>query len=99
MPVKYWLEVLSEANVPCGPVNDIREVTLDPQVKHRNMIRRINQSGESWQVANTPFKFSNGTTGPSGSSPDLGEHTEILLRDILNISSNDLNDLRGKGIV
>ena len=99
MPVKYWLQVLSVANVPCGPVNDVQTVTLDPQVEHRNMIRRINQSGKPWQVANTPFRFSNATTGPLGSSPDLGEHTEALLRAMLNISDSDLNDLKGKGIV
>lgn len=30
----HWVETLSEAGVPCGPIYDIRQLFDDPQVKH-----------------------------------------------------------------
>lgn len=30
----YWVETLSEAGVPCGPIYDIKQLFDDPQVKH-----------------------------------------------------------------
>lgn len=30
----YWVETLSDAGVPCGPIYDIKQLFDDPQVKH-----------------------------------------------------------------
>lgn len=76
----HWLSVLAKARIPCGPVNNIKDVTDDPQIRHRKMLTSIrNKSGRIWTVANTPFKFSKAVTGPKGASPALGEHTQEIL--------------------
>ena len=76
----HWLSVLSEARIPSGPVNNIKDITMDPQIRHRKMLTSIrNKSGKLWTVANTPFKFSKAVTGPTGASPSLGEHTQQIL--------------------
>ncbi len=33
----HWLEGLEKFNVPCGPVNTVKDVFDDPQIKHRKM--------------------------------------------------------------
>src|SRR3989304_8671271 len=32
-----WIEVLEAANVPCGPINNMKQVFEDPQVRHRGL--------------------------------------------------------------
>ncbi|MBI2866450.1 MAG: CoA transferase [Chloroflexi bacterium] len=94
-PTSRWLKALSDAGVPCGPVNNIEAVTRDPQVLHRSMIVDIpHRSRGCWHVANTPFKLSDSTPGPAGPSPDLGEHSREVLQRLLNLSDEELGRLR-----
>lgn len=37
-PIAEWLTALEAAGVPCGPIQDLRQVMADPQVEARNMI-------------------------------------------------------------
>ena len=86
--------------MPCGPINDVEAVAGDPQVLHRGMIAAIPHKSEgSWQVANTPFKFSDSTTGPAGPSPGLGEHTREVLQELLNLSDQELGRLGDGGVI
>ena len=99
-PASHWLKALSDVGVPCGPINDVEAVTRDPQVLHRDMIVTIpHKSKGSWQVANTPFKFSDSTTGPAGPSPGLGEHTKAVLQELLNLSDEELGRLGDGGAI
>ena len=54
-----WLEVLTEAGIPCGPINDIAAVLADPQVAARNMIIETREAdGTVLQMAGNPIKLS-----------------------------------------
>ena len=82
---EYWIERLDKANAPAAPVLDIDQVSKDPQIRFRNMISTIpHKNLGTWQVANSPFNFSNAETGPAGPSPELGEHTEEVLSEWLD---------------
>ena len=37
-PTREWLAVLDAVGVPCGPINSVADVVVDPQVGARNMI-------------------------------------------------------------
>ncbi len=96
----HWLSVLTAADIPCGPVNDIKAVTEDPQIRHRGMMTAIpHPSDGAWQVENTPFRFSDAITGPTGPSPKLGEHTRSVLEEILGLSKPEMDSLKGKNII
>ncbi len=98
--VGHWLAVLSEAGIPCGPVNDIKQVAQDPQVLHRGMMAAIpHASAGTWTVANTPFRMSEGTTGPAGASPRLGEHTDVVLRGVLALTDGEIASLRARRVI
>lgn len=99
-PIAHWLERLIEADIPCSPVNDTRDVTENPQVRHRGMLADIPlpQIG-SWQVANTPFKMSGGDTGPAGASPGLGEDTREVLGRLLGLSDPEIDSLKASGVI
>jgi CoA:oxalate CoA-transferase len=74
---------LDQLDVPCGPVNTLDEVVVDPQVKARNMIIDVNHPRlGSFKVVNTPFKFSRVPCSVERASPDLGEHTQEVLNTL-----------------
>ncbi|HUK27603.1 MAG TPA: CoA transferase, partial [Candidatus Acidoferrales bacterium] len=95
-----WLTIFSSLDIPCGPVNRIDEVTNDPQIRERQMIAEIpHKRLGSWRVANTPFRFDDVPSYPQGPSPDLGEHTEATLCELLKLSSSEIVSLRSQGII
>lgn len=78
--VKHWLEVLSAAHVPCGPINSIDDVFANEQVKYRQMSFNLTHPdvGEIPQVAN-PVKFSQTPIEYNQAPPTLGQHTDEVL--------------------
>ncbi len=54
-----WLETLTQAGIPCGPVNSVADVARHPQVAARNMIRSIADPViGTLTVAGNPIKLS-----------------------------------------
>ena len=97
---REWLAELSKSEIPCGPVNGIDAVATDPQILRRGMIAEIpHKKVGKWRVANTPFKFNETSSRPQGPSPDLGEHTDQVLQQMLNYSPDDITRLRSLGVV
>ena len=78
---------MENAGTTAAPVLDIAQVTTDPQIQFRKMISTIpHKRLGTWQVANSPFNFSEAETGPNGPSPDLGEHTDTVIKEWLDNS-------------
>jgi CoA:oxalate CoA-transferase len=55
----HWIEVVSKAGVPCGPINNIEQAIAHPQVAARNMIVEVpDGSGGTLKLAGNPLKMS-----------------------------------------
>ena len=77
---KQWIELLAEANVPCGPINQIADVFADPQVQARGLALNLPHAeiGSVPSVAN-PIRFvENPIQYPAG-PPLLGQHNDEFL--------------------
>ncbi len=99
-PRDYWLERLAEAGVPSAPVNNIEEVSRNPHLAARNMI--VNAEHPSFPgliVPGSPLKSVNSNATPNTRAPELGEHTEQVLSDMLGYDSKRLAQLRNSGII
>lgn len=97
-PRDEWLEILGDADVPCGPASTIGEVATDPQIMARNMIVELaGPEGKIKQVAN-PIKFSETPTSVRSPQPKLGEHTDEVLT-FLGYSAEELKVLRSEGVI
>ena len=81
----YWLEHLSAAHVPCGPINTLDKVFADEQVQHREMQFTMPHPklGSVPLVAN-PVKFSETQIEYHSAPPTLGQHTEQVLAELAN---------------
>lgn len=99
-PAERWLAALAAADIPCGPVNNIKAVIEDRQIRHRGMMTTIpDRFAGIWQVENTPFKLSGASTGPAGPSPRLGEHTQEVLKEILGLTDAEIARLKEHGVI
>lgn len=97
---RYWIETLEKAGVPCGPINTIADVFADPQVQARKMQLELQHPllGEVPSVAN-PIKYSETQISYGRAAPMLGEHTDEILRNLLGVTSAEIDRLRKLGVV
>ncbi|MCP5042933.1 MAG: CoA transferase [bacterium] len=79
-----WLDLLEQAGVPCGPIQDVGEVLAHPQTAARNMIVPLDQPGlEDFKVAGNPIKISD-TADPKRKTgaPALDADRDALLAEL-----------------
>ncbi len=95
-----WVEELEQAGIPCGPVNTIEQVAGDPQVAARDMIIDVRhpEAGD-FRVVNTPFKFSRTPYKVEQASPDLGQHTQDVLSQLLGMTHREIEKLKDAGAI
>jgi len=95
-----WVEELERVGIPCGQVNTIDKAAADPQIQSRDMIIEVHHPRlGNFKVANSPFKFTRTPSKPERASPDLGEHTEEVLKVLLGMTDQELLELRKAGVI
>ena len=94
-----WVEILNAGGVPCGPIYRMDEVFADPQVQHVQAAAEV-QSRKlgKLRLINQPVKLSRTPAKLLAASPERGEHTEEVLRD-LGFSPDDVKKFKTEGIV
>jgi len=95
-----WMELLLEASVPCGPVNNMERLFSDPQMLHRNMVAEVpHPTIGTLKLCGIPIKYSD-TPGTIHRHPPLvGEHTEEILKDVLGYDTEGIDELRREGVI
>jgi len=96
-PRSHWLALLEANDIPCGPINNYAQVFADPQVVAREMVvetehptlGRLNTLG-------SPIKMSATPPDVSRRAPQLGEHTDEVLREA-GLSADEITGLRQSG--
>ncbi|MGB2081642.1 MAG: CaiB/BaiF CoA transferase family protein [Psychrobacter sp.] len=97
-PREYWLKALSQAGIPCGPINDISEALAMPQAKAREMIVDFGAQGSPVRALGNPIKLSKSPVSYRSPPPKLSEHTDSTLAS-LGYDSQMIAKLRADGIV
>lgn len=94
----HWSNVLTEAGVPCGPVNTYEQLFNDPQLKAREMVVTAHDAtlGDVPHIR-TPIKMGE-SIAVRNIAPRLGEHNaEVFGR--VGASAEDLAKLKDKGVI
>jgi crotonobetainyl-CoA:carnitine CoA-transferase CaiB-like acyl-CoA transferase len=97
---REWMDAFTAVGVASGPLNDFGQVFADPQVRHREILKEIPhpKSGTMPVVAN-PVRFSD-TPIEYGRWPPLhGEHTREVLREMLEMSDEEIDALRRDKVI
>ena len=100
--ITEWVQGLTKINVPCGPINNIKQVFDDPQVKSRkmkiNMKHKKSKTGKINMVG-SPMNFSVSKIKYKKTPPTLGEDTKKFLKKFLKISIPEIKKLKDEGII
>ena len=99
-PRAYWIERLNAAGIPSGSVRNLKEVFEDAQVQAREMVAQLEHRavGAVKQVG-VPVKLSATPGAVRTPPPTLGEHTDAVLQRDLNISADEIAQLRSRSII
>ena len=96
---EYWIRKLEENAVPCGPINNIKEVIESPHTKAREMVVTIEHPVEgALKTAGIPIKASKTPLSVQGPAPLLGKHTDMILSQ-LGYSENEIATLKNNKII
>lgn len=106
--VSQWVGSLSrdevlarcvEEHVPCGPLYSIAEIFEDPQYAHRqNIVTADSRIGPLAVPASLPA-LSDTPGEIRWLGPSLGEHTEEVLSELLELAPGEISELRQAGVI
>ena len=95
-----WEALLVENGIPVGTVNSIAEVVRHPQVKARGaLVEMDHPSVGKVQVVGVPVRLSATPGSVRIPSPRLGQHTDEVLRELLDLSAPEIAALRAAGAI
>jgi len=95
-----WIHLLEEAKVPCGPINNFKDVFEDPQVQARGIEVTVPHPavGQMKLVA-SPMHLSQSPVQYKMPPPMLGQHTREVLQEHLMLDSKVIEKLYDKGVL
>ena len=95
-----WLAALEAAKVPCGAINNLAEVFADPQVTARAMVTPwLHPLQSDLRLVASPMKLSATPPRNDRAPPLLGQHTDEVLRDLLQMTGERLAGLKNAKVV
>ncbi len=96
----YWVELLSKAGVPCGPINTIDQVFADPQVQHLGIAKPVTNPklGPQKMVGQPIHMSAYPQPDELSPTPEQGQHTAEVLRD-LGYDDAAIAGLRAAGVI
>jgi crotonobetainyl-CoA:carnitine CoA-transferase CaiB-like acyl-CoA transferase len=93
------LEILEQAEVPCGPIYNVADMVEDPHFNARGMFERVSVDGLDLTIpAIVPIlNDSPGRTKWAG--PEVGAHNAEVLRERLGLGDEEIQILESEGII
>lgn len=90
---------LARAGIWCAPVMHPEEISNDPYLIEKNMITKIpNNFGKDYRTIGLPINFE--LINPNiKKAPEYGEHTDKILKELLNLSEDEISSLKDIGVV
>ncbi len=96
----HWLALLEAERIPCAPVNTCSQALADSQVKYRNMVVDVSHpNGKITQAPGNPVKLSRSNEEHFAPAPLLGQHTDAVLGELLDLDGAELARLRAEKII
>ncbi|MDL5360960.1 CaiB/BaiF CoA-transferase family protein [Halalkalicoccus sp. NIPERK01] len=92
------LSRLAAHDVPARAVNDMADVFSHPQIEARGMAREVEGPAGTIEMPGSPMFLSETPTSIRRHPPELGEHTEAVLRET-GYSAVEIDRFRDAGVI
>lgn len=98
--IDEWMAAFKAADVPAAPVNNLDRAFAEPPVAERDMIVEYDHPDVGKvRLPGNPIKMSGMEGTISRPAPQLGEHTDVILGDLLGLEAKEIAELRGAGVI
>lgn len=99
----YWIKLLNDARIPCGPIYTLDQAFADPQIVHTGIAKKVHSEkmgdfeivGQPLHLTRTPNRHD---AGDVTAAPEYGEQTVDIL-ERYGYSADDIAALRKDGVV
>ncbi|MCZ4313952.1 CoA transferase [Comamonadaceae bacterium G21597-S1] len=98
-PRAHWLDLLSRARVPAGPIQRVDELARDRALYESGFLYRCDGVGGTVPQVGLGIRFDGHTEGTGTPPPALGEHTDHILGEWLACDAAELGQLRAQRII
>lgn len=93
------LEVLDSASVPAGPIYSVADMANDPHFEARGLFEEVDVNGKPLKIPALVPRLSDTPGRTEWAGPEIGEHTDSVLRKELNLTAEELQGLRAEGVI
>ncbi len=93
------LNILDDAQVPGGPIYSVADMFADPHFRARGMFENVMVNGRPLQIPAILPKLADTPGATTWPGPEIGSHSDEVLRDVLGLSVQEIAGLRGRGVV
>lgn len=99
--IDQWIKLFDREGIPCGPINTIKEVMKDKQIKARNMIIKVkDKKAGTVKIAGNPIKMTSiNEEKIREHAPSIGENTDELLIQYLGFDEAKIKQLHKDGVL
>jgi formyl-CoA transferase len=98
--MRDWLDALEGAGVPCGPINDLKQVFQEPQAVARGLKMELpHPTAGTVSLVRSPMRFSATPVQQDVPPPTLGQHTDQVLRELLGKNEAEIARLRSAQVI
>ncbi len=98
--VEELVDLFTEYQVPHAPILGIHEALSQPQAVAREMIvETAHKTLGKIPIVNRSIKFPGDQQPVPGAPPVLGQHTEAILREVLELAPEQIEALRASSVI
>ncbi len=93
------MRMLNEVKVPCGPIMSMKELMADDSLVARGMVVDVRHAQRgTFRTLGCPLQLSDSPVEVT-TSPELGEHTDEILTEVIGCSAEEISVARGEGAI
>jgi len=97
---KNWIDQFVKAGIPCSMVYPVDEALESEQAKANNMVVEVEHpTAGPVRMLGIPYHFSDTPEGIQSPPPVLGADTDDVLKTMVGLNDNDIEELRSGDVI
>lgn len=93
------IKTLEDSRVPVGPIYNVEDMLADEHFEARGLFEQVEINGRPLKIPAIMPKLKRTPGATQWSGPTLGEHTQSVLKETLNLNDEDIGALKEKGVI